>query len=215
LSIATSESAKGKATKDDIGQLQQRAAEAAERGNMDELQRIAQEMLKAVPRRNPPPRRRTEGANWAAAQPIPLNSQSRSPAKRLERARRLGLAQAQAKVQQPKLRQLAQETFDRYGWHPSFPASETARDGEMHLRPLLEQEKISQDAVEPLLEAFSMFLLNPFVNSGGVRYSRCSRTVSSCLSKTFPRTQCRQSLPNCLWPSVSPAATDCRGSKSR
>ena len=41
LSIAMSEPAKGKATKDDIGQLQQRAVEAAERGNMDELQRIA------------------------------------------------------------------------------------------------------------------------------------------------------------------------------
>jgi hypothetical protein len=41
LSIAMSEPAKGKATKDDIGQLQQRAVEAAKRGNMDELQRIA------------------------------------------------------------------------------------------------------------------------------------------------------------------------------
>jgi hypothetical protein len=49
LSIATGEPVQGKATKDDIGQLQQRAAEAAERGNVDELQRIAQELLKARP----------------------------------------------------------------------------------------------------------------------------------------------------------------------
>ena len=186
LSISTSEPAKGKATKDDIGQLQQRAVEAAERGNMDELQRIAQEMLKARPVTKPAGPVTEQKAPAGPLLVYPSELGEPFPSEAVERARRLGLAQAQAKIQTPNLRQLAQETFDRYGWHPSFPASETARDGEMHLRPLLEQEKISHNVVEPLLEAFSMFLLNPFVNSGGVRYFPLFPDSEFVLIEDFP-----------------------------
>jgi hypothetical protein len=186
LSISTSEPAKGKATKDDVGQLQQRALEAAEHGNVDELQRIAQEMLKARPA--------AKSAGPAAEQKVsagpllvyPSELGEPFPSEVVERARRLGLAQAEAKIQLPSLRQLAQETFDRYGWHPSFPTSETARDGQMYLRPLLGQEKIAQDIAEPLLETFSMFLLHPFVNSGGVRYFPLFPDREFMLVEDFP-----------------------------
>ena len=186
LSISTSQPAEGKATKDDIGQLQERAAEAAERGNVDELQRIAQEMLKARPAAKAAGPAAEQKASAGPLLVYPSELREPFPSEAVERARRLGLVQAQAKVQRPELRQLAQQTFDRYGWHPSFPASETARDGQMHLRPLLEQAKIAQGIVEPLLEAFSMFLLNPFVNSGGVRYFPLFPDSEFVLIEDFP-----------------------------
>ena len=53
ITVSASEpSASPSANDDDVGRLQQRAAEAAEKGNVDELQRIAQEMLKARPSAN-------------------------------------------------------------------------------------------------------------------------------------------------------------------
>ncbi len=50
ITVSASEpSASPSANDDDVGRLQQRAAEAAEKGDVDELQRIAQEMLKGRP----------------------------------------------------------------------------------------------------------------------------------------------------------------------
>ena len=171
ITVSASEpSASPSANDDDVGRLQQRAAEAAEKGNVDELQRIAQEMLKARPSA------KSAGAvtdQRAAAErriAYPPQLAERFPADVVERARRFGLAEIEMKFQLPSLPQLAQETFDRYGWRPSFPAAEVAREGELYLRPLLEQAKLPQEIVEPLLEAAMLFALHPFVNSSGIRY---------------------------------------------
>ena len=162
-------SASPSANDDDVGRLQQRAAEAAEKGNVDELQRIAQEMLKGRPSA------KSAGAvtdqRTAAERSIAFPPQlaERFPADVVERARRFGLAEMDMKFQLPSLPQLAQETFERYGWRPSFSA-EVTREGELYLRPLLEQAKFPQEIVEPLLEAAMLFALHPFVNSSGIRY---------------------------------------------
>ena len=191
LSIATtSQRTEGKATKDDIGRLQQQAAEAAERGNMDDLQRIAQEMLKARPAAKPAGPATEQRASTGPLLAYPSELGEPFPREAVERGRPLGLAQAESKVEMPSFRQLAQETFDRYGWQPSFPTSETARDGQMHLRPMLgavlEQAKIPKDAAEPLLEATSMFFLYPFINSGGVRYFPLFPDREFVLIEDFP-----------------------------
>ena len=170
ITISASEpSASPSAYDDDVGRLQHRAAEAAEKGNMDELKRIAQEMLKGRPSANSPGA--VTDQRTAAEGPIayPPQLAERFPADVVERARRFGLAEMDMKFQLPSLPQLAQETFERYGWRPSFPA-EVAREGELYLRPLLEQAKLPQEIVEPLLEAAMLFALHPFVNSCGIRY---------------------------------------------
>jgi hypothetical protein len=167
---ATEASASPSAKDHDVGRLQQRAAEAAEKGNVDELQRIAQEMLKGRPSA------KSGGAvtdERTAAEPrivYPAQLGERFPADVVERARRFGLAEMDMKFQLPSLPQLAQETFERYGWRPTFPAAEVAREGELYLRPLLGQAKLPQEIVEPLLEAAMAFALHPFVNSSGIRY---------------------------------------------
>jgi hypothetical protein len=86
----------------------------------------------------------------------------------------------------PGLPQLAQDAFDRYGWRPSFPAAEAAREGEFHLRPLLEQAKLPQEMIEPLLEATMLFALHPFVNSSGIRYFPLFPDVETALIEDFP-----------------------------
>lgn len=171
ITISASEpSPSPSANDDDVGRLQQRAAEAAEKGNVDELQRIAQEMLKGRPSA------KSAGAGTdqrtAAEHPLayPPQLAEHFPADVVECARRFGLAEMDMKFQLPSLPQLAQETFERYGWRPSFPAAEVAREGELYLRPLLEQAKLPQEMVEPLLEAAMLFALHPFVNSSGIRY---------------------------------------------
>ena len=170
ITVSASEpSASPSANDDDVGRLQQRAAEAAEKGNVDELQRIAQEMLKARPSANSTGAVTNERTAAERRIAYPPQLAERFPADVVERGRRFGLAEMDMKFQLPSLPQLAQETFERYGWRPSFPA-EVAREGELYLRPLLEQAKFPQEIVEPLLEAAMMFALHPFVNSSGIRY---------------------------------------------
>jgi hypothetical protein len=90
------------------------------------------------------------------------------------------------KIQLPSLPQLAQETFDRYGWHPSFPTAEVARNGELYLRPLLEQAKIPKEIADPFVKTAVLFALHPFVNCGGVRYFPLFPDNEFVLVEDFP-----------------------------
>jgi hypothetical protein len=186
LSISAGEPTTGKATKGDVGQLQRRAVEAAEHGNVEELRRIAQEMLKtrATTEAASPTAERKASGGPLATYPPALGEPF--PREALERGRALGLAQVEAQIQAPAWLRAVQETIERYGWHPSFLPSETAKDGQIHLRPLLAQEKVALDLVEPLLETTSMFLLHPFVNSGGVRYFPLFPDREFVLLEEFP-----------------------------
>jgi hypothetical protein len=186
LSILASQPVKGTTSKDDVARLQQRAVEAAARGNVDELNRIAQEMLKARPSAKSAGAVTAErtGAERRIAYPPQLAE--RFPADVVERARRFALAEVEMKFQLPGFSQLAEDALDRYGWHPSFPAAEVAREGELHLRPLLEQAKLPQEIVEPLLEATILFALHPFVNSSGIRYFPLFPDSEAALIEDFP-----------------------------
>lgn len=186
LSILASQPVKGTAGKDDVARLQQRAVEAAERGNVDELNRIAQEMLKARPGAKSADSAGEQKASVGRGPAYPAELGESFPSETVAHAQRLGLAQVQTKLQLDGVPQLAQETFDRYGWHPSFPAAEVARNGELHLRPLLEQAKIPQEIIEPLLETAILFALHPFVNSGGVRYFPLFPDNEFALVEDFP-----------------------------
>lgn len=186
LAIVASQPVKGTTSKDDVARLQQRAIEAAARGNVDELNRIAQEMLKAHPEAKAATSSGDQRAAVGRGPAYPDELGAAFPNEAVERGKRLGLAQVQTKTRLAAVPQLAQETFDRYGWHPSFPSAEVAKNGELHLRPLLEQEKIPQEIFEPLLETALLFALHPFVNSGGVRYFPLFTDNECALVEDFP-----------------------------
>jgi len=186
LPIAEGQQAVAAAGKDDVGRLQHRAAEAAERGDAEELKRIAQEMLKARPSQAAaaPAAERTAPSGARPVYPQELGQPF--PDAGVERAGKLGLAHLQLSLKYPELVQHAAETFDRYGWHPSFPAQEVAKNGEAYLRPLIERAAVPQELVDPLLEATTLFALHPFVNSGGVRYLPLFPESEFMLVEDFP-----------------------------
>ena len=187
ITISASEpSASPSANNDDIGRLQQRATEAAEKGDVDGLQRIAQEMLKGRPSAKSAGAVINERTAAERRMAYPPQLAERFPAEVVERARRFGLAEVEMKFQLPGFPQLAQDALDHYGWRPSFPAQEVAREGELHLRPLLEQAKLPQEMVEPLLEATMLFALHPFVNSSGIRYFPLFPESEAALIEDFP-----------------------------
>ena len=169
LSVAD-QSMEGTESEADVGKLQKRAAEAAKEGQVDELKRIAQEIQKAhkAEKRQSPATGQKAAVKTGVAYPSELGEPF--PSETVTRAQELGLSHVQLKLKFPALPKLAQETLERYGWHPSFPSAEVVRNGEMYLRPLIEQAKIPQEIVEPLVEVVLLFALHPFVNSGGVRY---------------------------------------------
>jgi hypothetical protein len=186
LQLAEGQQAGAAAGKDDVGRLQQRAAEAAERGDADTLKRIAQEMLKARPAK-------TDDAPAAERKAISAPRPTYSPElgqpfpdATVERAGKFGLAHLRLTLKYPELSQHAAETFSRYGWHPSFPAQEVARNGEAFLRPLIERAAVPKELVDPFLEAAMLFALHPFVNSGGVRYLPLFPDVEFALIEDFP-----------------------------
>jgi hypothetical protein len=170
----------------DIGKLQKLAAEAAHAGQVDELKRIAQEIQKAHQSEKPkgPAAERKAEVKSAVAYPSELGEPFPSDA--VTRGQKLGLSNVQLKIQLTALPKLAQDTFERYGWHPSFPSAEVARNGEMYLRPLLEKAEIPKEIVEPLVETALMFALHPFVNSGGVRYFPLYPDNEVVLIEDFP-----------------------------
>jgi hypothetical protein len=172
--------------RDDMGELQEKALQAAERGDVNELQKLAQALLKA-------PSAAKAAALSAAGQPITTTRRSLPQAlgepfapQAIERAASLGLMHVQTKIESTELADIAERAFDRYGWTPSFPATERAKEGEMHLRSLLEQAKIAKEVVEPLIEVATFFALYPFVNGGGVRYYPLFPELEFVLVEDFP-----------------------------
>jgi hypothetical protein len=177
LSLSATAGAAGKGpARDQTAELQEQALRAAERGDVNELQKLAQAMLKAssTGKAAAPSGAGEPGAGAQSAQTgrrsLPRTLGEPFPPPAIERAGSLGLAHVQATIPSPELADMAAQTFDRYGWRPSFPTSELAKEGEMHLRAGLEGAQIPRDVVEPLLEVTSFFAMYPFVNGSGVRY---------------------------------------------
>ena len=77
-----------------------------------------------------------------------------------------------------------------YSWQPSFLKSESKRWAQEQLTHLLPQ----MDGGNTVREAMEMYLLNPFINSGGTRYQVCL-VVEDLLIEDFPEPEPRSVLP--------------------
>src|SRR5262245_21894565 len=160
---------------DNASDLQQQMKQAAERGDLELVNRLAGEMRKGSTagksEQSPsgPPRVQTlrrSAASETLTRPFP-------PAG-IERAGALGLATIEMKPQNLALRQALREFLDWYAWHPAFPVSELAKEGSIHLRPLLKEAlkdvPEASELTNPLVEVAAQFSINPYVNGGGGRY---------------------------------------------
>jgi len=176
---------------DNASDLQQQMKKAAERGDLALVNRLAGEMRQASTQAkneqpaSGPPRMKTAQRSAAAetlARPFP-------PAA-VERAGALGLASIEIKPQNLALRQALREFLDWYAWHPAFPVSELAKEGSIHLRPLLKEAlKDVPEAAEltdPIVEVAAQFSIHPYVNGGGGRYFPLVADTEWVLVEDFP-----------------------------
>jgi hypothetical protein len=159
---------------DNASDLQQQMKQAAERGDLELVNRLAGEIKASTATKSEqspsgPPRVQTlrrSAASELLAKPFPSTA--------VERAGALGLAAIELKPEMPAVRQVVREFIDWYAWHPSFPVSELAKEGSIHLRPLLKEAlkdvPEAKELTDPIVEAMAQFSINPYVNGGGGRY---------------------------------------------
>jgi len=181
-----------KAVGDSANVLQQKMQQAAEKGDLAQLNRLAGEMLKASAKpksepmagesRQAPTLQRSATSSATLAQPFPASA--------IDPARALGFAHVEIKPQIPTLQKALKEFLDWYTWHPSFPVTELAKEGSMHLRPLVKEalKEVPEAAgvTEPLVEMAAQFSLHPYVNGGGARYFPILVDTEFVLVEDFP-----------------------------
>jgi hypothetical protein len=90
----------------------------------------------------------------------------------------------------PALHQALQDFIERYVWQPSFPATELATEGSIHLRPLLQEalKSVPEAATltDPVVEIAAQFSLHPYITSGGTRYLPMVADTEFALIEDFP-----------------------------
>lgn len=177
---------------DSANALQQKMQQAAAKGDLALLNRLAGQMLKssAQPKSEPtagesrhaPTSQRSAAASATLAKPFPASA--------IEPARTLGFAHVEIKPEIPTLQKALKEFLDWYTWHPSFPVTELAKEGSMHLRPLVKEalKDVPEAAAvtEPLVEVAAQFSLHPYVNGGGARYFPILVDTEFVLVEDFP-----------------------------
>lgn len=176
---------------DNASDLQRQMKQAAERGDLALVNRLAGEMQKSAtaeksgqspsgPSRVQTARRST--AAEALAKPFPPVA--------AERAEALGLAAIELKPENLALRQALREFLDWYAWHPAFPVSELAKEGGIHLRPLLKEALKDapefRELTDPIVEVAAQFSIHPYVNGGGGRYFPLVADTEWVLVEDFP-----------------------------
>jgi len=176
---------------DNASDLQQQMKQAAERGDLELVNRLAGEMRKTATQ--------TTGAQATSGPALPQTARRSAasetlakpfPSTAAERAGSLGLAAIEIKPENLALRQALREFLDWYAWHPAFPVSELAKEGSIHLRPLIKEalKDVPEAAglTDPIVEAMAQFSINPYVNGGGGRYFPLVADSEWILVEDFP-----------------------------
>jgi hypothetical protein len=172
-------------------ELQHQVQQAAAKGDLAQLNRLARRMreVSATPQGGTSvgetPHARTPHQSAAFAQlATPF------PAAVIEAARALGFAHVELTPPLPALQPVLRDFFDRYAWQPSFPATELATEGSIHLRPLLKEalQGVPEAATltDPVVEMAAQFSLHPYVTSGGTRYLPMLADTEFALLEDFP-----------------------------
>jgi len=154
-----------------IEDLEQLAAQAAQRGDMAQLRFHAQEVLA---------RKASEGAAAEKKPDAPVTVVSRDTYRCpvdlstpfhgdvTTRARALGLASAQT-APLPEAAPLLDYVIDRV-WQPDLSGAQTEVEGTMRAEAVVTEAGFPPEVSEPIKLLVGQFLCNPFVNSGGARY---------------------------------------------
>ena len=149
----------GEASRQSEAQLQQQAQEALEKGNFEELEALAENLMREAPVAT------GAGPSRRLVQNLSDLRYEFSPAT-VEKARRLGLAAVRVAPGAAALK-VTPELFADYSlyfWHPTFVEHPGLLDGSPGSVPL------PTDTPSALKERIELFVLHPFINSGGARF---------------------------------------------
>jgi hypothetical protein len=169
-------------------ELERLAAQAAQQGDMAQLQRYAQELLAHQTKTESPGAAESATATPAAEREtyqcpvdlaVPFSDEVR------QRASALGLAAARTEPL-PQAAPLLDYVIPR-AWQPSLPGAETERDGTMRADAVVEELGLPKEVAEPVKVMVAQFLRTPFINSGGARYLPLF-TTEEVLIEDFPET---------------------------
>ncbi|MEW6273484.1 MAG: hypothetical protein AB1689_29750 [Thermodesulfobacteriota bacterium] len=169
LAIESKREEAGPAKTRSIAELQQLAAQAAQRGDLAQLRRHAQEILeleKTAPAAET--KKGQEPDEGPAAYRCPVDLAAPFAGDVVERARALGLAAARTEPL-PQAAPLHTYVAARI-WSPDFDAARTETEGTMRAEAAVDEAGLPPDVSDAVKVLVGQFLRNPFVNSGGARY---------------------------------------------
>lgn len=182
MALVPADSAASTTTNDPEVTPERRALAAAERGDPDELRRLAQQMREAAGRpaaqATAGPGRRFE-APAVLAQPFPDTG--------VTAARALGLEHVEFVERTPAAATTIRAFLEQYAWTASAATHERARDGVAMLRQTFDTLPALDAATADIMaETVSLFALHLFVNSAGIRYLPMLAAREYVLLETHP-----------------------------
>lgn len=150
-------------------EVEQLAAQAAQRGDIAQLRRYAQEILELAKAAPAPEAAKTEtkSAVSSAAYRCPVDLAADFPGDAAKRAGELGLAFARTEPAAA-----ASSLFDFVAariWQPDV-AEQTQNEGTLRANVVVDELGLPRDVAENIKVLVAQFLTNPFVNSGGARF---------------------------------------------
>lgn len=184
LSIVTSDSvANAKDEKVDSGQLQQAALSALDSGDLSKLDQMIASFAKKSETKQ------EEKVDVKATEAVELGDDlvyTFSEATQAA-ARELGLE---------PIRTQSRRNFAYlipHGWQPSFRKDEIRKWSKENLSRLT----YPSESTDSAREAIEFYLLNPFINSGGIRYNICL-VAEDLLLENFPEPEPKEEVPSKL-----------------
>lgn len=154
-----------------IEELEQLAAQAAQRGDMTQLRFHAQEVLARKASEGAAAERKTDTPTAIVSRetyrcPVDLSTPFSDDV--ITRARALGFASART-APLPQAAPLLDYVIDRI-WQPDLSGTQTEVEGTMRAEAVVTEAGFPPEVAEPIKLLVGQFLCNPFVNSGGARY---------------------------------------------
>ncbi len=162
-------------------QLQQEAMDAFKRGNFQQLEQVA-EKLQNLDDSHPQQGEGLQDENFGKERSDLLatfSEQTRSAAEKL------GMEPARVESWHEKYGHLC-----RLAWHPAI-GTEGSLPGEVHRMFNL---PLPADTPEAMKERISMFMIHPFINSGGIRYLP-TLVAEDFLVESFPEPEAGRPMP--------------------
>jgi hypothetical protein len=186
LAIESKRAEAGPTKSRSIAELQQLAAQAAQRGDIAQLRRYAQEIreLEAqAPKKETTEKVARDEPAGAAAYRCPVDLATPLPPEVAERARALGLAAARTEPL-PQGASLHTYVAERI-WSPDFEAERSESEGTLRAEAAVDEAGLPPEVSDAVKVLVGQFLRNPFVNSGGARYFP-RLAAESVLIEDFP-----------------------------